>query len=185
MRTVLLSLSVHNKTLSMAQKIFLGIVGLVVVGALIAYFTGSDTPSTQNIPPAPTTSEYSETQPSTTGTTTNDKSAEMSQATETTKETATTTAKDVLAVTVRGANYKFLPNTLTAKQGQTVHVTFVSDSGVHNFVIDEIPGAQTKQLQSGQSEIVEFVADKKGSFKYYCSVGNHRAMGMEGTLIVE
>ena len=69
--------------------------------------------------------------------------------------------------------------------GQAVLVTFTSDSGLHDFVIDEIKGAKTAQLQGGKSETIEFVADKKGSFKYYCSVGNHRAMGMEGTFVVE
>jgi plastocyanin len=29
------------------------------------------------------------------------------------------------------------------------------------------------------------VADKKGTFEYYCSVGQHRALGMKGKLVVE
>jgi plastocyanin len=89
-----------------------------------------------------------------------------------------------LEVTVHGANYKFTPNIITAKEGQKVKVTFVSDGGLHDFTLDEF-NVKTKQLQSGGSETVEFTADKKGTFKYYCSVGNHRAMGMEGTLTVE
>ena len=90
----------------------------------------------------------------------------------------------MLAVTVHGASYKFTPNAITAKQGQTVRVTFVSDGGLHDFVLDDF-NVKTKQLQSDGTETVEFVADKKGAFTYYCSVGNHRAMGMEGTLTVE
>jgi plastocyanin len=29
------------------------------------------------------------------------------------------------------------------------------------------------------------VADKNGSYEYYCSVGNHRASGMVGVITVE
>jgi uncharacterized cupredoxin-like copper-binding protein len=32
---------------------------------------------------------------------------------------------------------------------------------------------------------VQFVADKTGTFEFYCSVGNHRQMGMVGTLVVQ
>ena len=32
---------------------------------------------------------------------------------------------------------------------------------------------------------VEFTVDKTGTFEYYCSVGQHRANGMVGNLIVE
>jgi plastocyanin len=35
------------------------------------------------------------------------------------------------------------------------------------------------------STFIEFVANKKGKFEYYCSVGEHRAMGMKGNLVVE
>ena len=38
---------------------------------------------------------------------------------------------------------------------------------------------------TGQIDEVEFVVDKAGTFEYYCSVGNHRQMGMVGKLIVE
>ena len=92
---------------------------------------------------------------------------------------------NVIAVTIHGSNFKFSPATITARVGQTVKVTFVNDSGFHDFKIDEFKGAQTKQLKGGESDTITFVADKKGAFAYYCSVGSHRAMGMEGKFIVE
>jgi len=55
---------------------------------------------------------------------------------------------------------------------------------MHDFVVDEF-GAKTDTLQTGQSDTITFVADKTGTFEYYCSVGNHRAMGMKGNLIVK
>jgi hypothetical protein len=42
-----------------------------------------------------------------------------------------------------------------------------------------------EQVGAGASDVVEFTADKAGTFEYYCSVGNHRAMGMKGTLTVK
>lgn len=74
---------------------------------------------------------------------------------------------------------------LRVKQGDTVRIEFVNEEGFHDFVVDEFAGAKTAQLQAGNSETIEFVADEKGTFEYYCSVGQHRANGMFGKLIVE
>ncbi len=84
--------------------------------------------------------------------------------------------------TVNGNNFKFDPATLSVKKGDTVKITFVNTGGFHDFVIDEFKVA-TPQIKDGQA-VVEFVADKSGSFEYYCSVGTHRQMGMKGTLTV-
>jgi plastocyanin len=86
--------------------------------------------------------------------------------------------------TVDGTNYKFEPSLITVKKGDKVKITFNSTQGFHDFVVDEF-GAATKQIQSPGTEVIEFVADKVGSFEYYCSVGAHRSMGMVGTLKVE
>jgi len=95
--------------------------------------------------------------------------------------TTEATTKDV---TVTGKNFSFAPNEIRVKQGDTVRVTFMNQTGTHDWRLDEFKAA-TKIVQSGQQETVVFVADKKGQFEYYCSVGNHRQMGMRGTLIVE
>lgn len=85
--------------------------------------------------------------------------------------------------TITGKNFSFTPATLTVKKGDTVSMTFKDESGMHDFKIDEFNIA-TKQLASGGQETVTFVADKAGSFEYYCSIGKHRSMGMKGVLIV-
>ncbi len=86
--------------------------------------------------------------------------------------------------TVTGQKFSFAPSSLTVKQGDKVRITFKNADGFHDLKIDEFKVA-TKQINGGEQEVVEFIADKKGSFEYYCSVGNHRAMGMKGTLVVE
>lgn len=92
--------------------------------------------------------------------------------------------ESVKSFTIEGSNFKFNPATITVRKGDKVKITFKSVGGMHDFVIDDYD-IQTKMLDSGLSETVEFTADKAGSFEYYCSVGNHRQMGMKGTLKVE
>ncbi len=85
--------------------------------------------------------------------------------------------------TVTGQNYSFSPSTITVNKGDRVKITFVSGGGTHDFKIDEFNVA-SQRMSDGAQDVVQFVADKAGTFKYYCSVGSHRAMGMEGTLTV-
>lgn len=101
-----------------------------------------------------------------------------------TAEEGSTPSEAVKEFTVTGSNFSFDPKTITVKKGDRVKVTFKNKDGFHDFVIDEFNVA-TKQIQGGQQEVVEFVADQAGSFEYYCSVGQHRANGMFGSLVVE
>lgn len=90
----------------------------------------------------------------------------------------------VKSFTVTGGNFKFAPAAITVKQGDKVRITFKNEDGFHDWKIDEF-NAATKKINAGAEETIEFVADKKGSFEYYCSVGSHRQMGMKGTLVVQ
>jgi len=65
-----------------------------------------------------------------------------------------------------------------------VRIEFTSISGIHDWTVDEFFAA-TDRVSDGEITAVEFVADKKGTFEYYCSVGRHRANGMKGSLVVE
>ena len=86
-------------------------------------------------------------------------------------------------IAVTGSNFKFDPSEIMVKKGDTVSIVFTNSDGMHDFVIDEFY-ARTKVLKEGESETIEFVADQAGKFEYYCSVGQHRQMGMVGNLIV-
>lgn len=87
-------------------------------------------------------------------------------------------------ITVTGANFSFNPNTITVKKGEKVTITFKSSGGFHDFVIDEL-NVKTPVIASGKDATVTFTPTKAGTYEYYCSVGNHRAMGMVGKLIVQ
>ncbi len=94
-------------------------------------------------------------------------------------------AKDaVKEFAVTGTSFAFTPKTITVKKGDTVRIVFTNAAGFHDWVIDEF-NARTPQIGAGKTATVEFVASKIGSFEYYCSVGNHRAQGMVGTLVVQ
>jgi cytochrome c oxidase subunit 2 len=89
------------------------------------------------------------------------------------------------AITVEGGAFYFKPNEIRVKQGQKVTVTLTNAGGMHDFVIDELNVKSEMIDGAGSTTTVEFTPDKKGTFEFYCSVGNHRQMGMKGTLIVE
>lgn len=98
--------------------------------------------------------------------------------------TPAVTTGTVKEFTVSGGNFYFTPKTMTVNKGDTVKITLKNAGGTHDLKIDEFNVA-TPRINSGQSATITFVADKTGTFEYYCSVGEHRAMGMFGTLTVK
>lgn len=117
--------------------------------------------------------------------------APMTQETPTTTPTASSEATsaasmgEIKEVTISGAEFAFTPKTLSVKMGEKVKLTFKNDGKYpHDLKIDEL-GVATKVIGVGQSEVVEFTASKSGTFAMYCSVGNHRKQGMEGTVSIQ
>lgn len=94
------------------------------------------------------------------------------------------TDEDVVTVNVSARNFSFNPTEIRVKKGDTVKIVLDVEAGMHDWVVDEFD-AKTDVVSTGQTTEVTFVADQAGEFEYYCSVGNHRQMGMVGTLIVE
>jgi len=93
-------------------------------------------------------------------------------------------SEPVREFTVRADNYFFNPEEIRVKKGELVKIILVSVGGYHDLVIDEFD-KKTNRINEGEEDVVEFVANKVGEFEYYCSVGNHRELGMVGKLIVE
>ncbi len=97
---------------------------------------------------------------------------------------AAETTGDIKVFNVDGANYKFDTTEITVNKGDVVKIIFNNVEGRHDLIIDEF-NVSTQVLNAGQKDEVQFIADKAGTFEYYCSVGEHRAMGMVGKLIVK
>lgn len=72
---------------------------------------------------------------------------------------------------------------IKVKKGDTVKITITNTAGTHDFTLDEF--GIKKDTPLNQPVTVEFVADKAGTFEYYCSKYNHRQLGQKGNLIVE
>jgi cytochrome c oxidase subunit 2 len=83
-----------------------------------------------------------------------------------------------------GSNFQFDVKEIRVKKGDAVTINFSAAEGFHDWVVDEFKAA-TSQVRPGTPTSVTFVADKTGTFAYYCSVGSHRSQGMVGKLIVE
>jgi plastocyanin len=66
-----------------------------------------------------------------------------------------------------------------------VRIEFTALEGFHDWKVDVFDAATEKVRPENGMTSVEFVADAIGTFEYYCSVGQHRAQGMVGNLIVE
>ena len=86
--------------------------------------------------------------------------------------------------TVAGVNFAFDVKEIIVQEGDIVTINFESTEGFHDWVVDEF-NAATSKVRPGTPTSVTFVADKVGTYEYYCSVGNHRLQGMVGKLIVE
>ena len=118
--------------------------------------------------------------------------AEMMEATTTPEPVASgatgadTSMGAVKEFTLDSFEFGYDQKTVTVKKGDTVKIT-LTNSGkmMHDWVVDEFTGAKMKRVTNGQTGTVTFVADKAGTFEYYCSVGQHRANGMVGKLVVE
>jgi nitrite reductase (NO-forming) len=98
---------------------------------------------------------------------------------------ASPAAGQVKSFTVAAANFSFTPKEIRVKTGDTVRITLTNNSTMpHDWKVDAFSAA-TKVITNGQTDTIEFVANKAGTYEYYCSVGQHRQQGMVGSLIVE
>lgn len=95
------------------------------------------------------------------------------------------TDEEVTEVVVEGKNFSFSPSTLAFSPGEKVKLTFKSVGGTHDFTVEGLDIA-TEMVNTGQEVVVEFTAPTEpGEYTFYCSVANHRSLGMEGVMIVE
>lgn len=89
-------------------------------------------------------------------------------------------------LTMRDFSFSF--NQIDATPGQTIVVNVTNSNGEHDFVIDEF-GVNTGLMTSGQIQTVTFKIPDNAplgtTYEFYCSVNDHRAMGMSGFIVVK
>lgn len=99
-------------------------------------------------------------------------------------ETAEENEDGTQSLTVEGGMFYFKPNKIVVKKNQPVVITFNNTEGMHDFVIDELD-VKSEIIGADKTTTIEFIPTETGEFEFYCSVMDHRARGMVGTLIVE
>ncbi len=93
-------------------------------------------------------------------------------------------APETVTIRVEAGNFFFRPNRIEVTKGDRVRIVLINREGVHNLVLEAF-GVRTPTISTGEQAEITFVANKIGSFEYYCSVSNHRQLGMVGTLVVK
>lgn len=102
---------------------------------------------------------------------------------ETSEMAADEDALDVVEVEMTGEDFRFSTDEISVKVGETVRVVLTANDMPHDFVIDEFD-VNSGVANPGETVEVEFTPTEAGEFEFYCSVGQHRANGMVGTLTV-
>ena len=162
----------------MNKNLMIGVIVLVTIVAGAYFYMSSQTPTAGITDEATNDAVVKE---ESNETAVEDKSEDT--ALEKTEDSAMTD-ENAKEFTLNASSFKFDMTEIRVKKGDTVKITLNNTGGMHDWVVDEFD-ARTKQITDGQTDTVTFVADQAGEFEYYCSVGNHRAIGMVGTLIVE
>ena len=87
-----------------------------------------------------------------------------------------------IQVTLR--KYEFSPSSLRVRKGERVKLVMAAADHDHGFKLDDFDINQ--KIPKGTTVVVEFIADKAGTFQFRCSSVcglGHR--NMKGTLVVE
>jgi len=90
----------------------------------------------------------------------------------------------IRTVTIEAGSFYYKPDVIRVKKGEKVKLVLNSVDMMHDFNIDEL-GVSVPVTKAETSSTVEFTPDQVGTFEYYCSVGEHRANGQVGTIIIE
>jgi heme/copper-type cytochrome/quinol oxidase subunit 2 len=86
-------------------------------------------------------------------------------------------------ITITAKNYAFTPDRIEVGKDDRVRLTIEGQDQIHSFALDEFRIA--RRIQPGTSAVVEFRADRVGSFTYYCNIGaDPGCKAMRGTLVV-
>ena len=99
------------------------------------------------------------------------------------KVTLTTPTKEIV---IEASEYKFTPSQITVKKGETVKITLKNTGKMtHDWVVEKLGGASIDPTLPQGTNSITITPSQKGTFTTYCSINNHRSLGMVGKLIVQ
>src|SRR3989344_1243435 len=92
--------------------------------------------------------------------------------------------EDVREITIEADEFSYSTEEISVKKGEKIKLTLVNNGNMpHDFVVEDM-NVSTSLAGPGKSVSVEFTINEAGTYTFYCSVGNHRGLGLEGTLEV-
>ncbi len=92
---------------------------------------------------------------------------------------------DGAVITLTGEQGAWSQDTIRVEQGQRVHIRLISNDVVHGFMLKGY-GIEINEVYPGKEKVIDFVADKAGTFAFVCTIpcsSDHR--DMRGNLVVE
>lgn len=102
----------------------------------------------------------------------------------TTTTIATSSEGETKEFSMIARQWEFDPPVITVNEGDTVRLIIRSVDVTHGIAIPQF--GINRQLMAGQTTTIQFVADKAGTYTFFCSVfcgAGHSEM--KGTLIVQ
>ncbi len=105
-------------------------------------------------------------------------------------------------LTITAFEWGFGPEAILLQQGEEVRITLQNDGDIiHNLKVDNLEVDVIADMSSGgfsadEGELlvgaasgdvgtITFVPLEPGEYVFFCSIGSHRQLGMEGSLIVQ
>ncbi|MFN3652007.1 MAG: cupredoxin domain-containing protein [Armatimonadota bacterium] len=92
-------------------------------------------------------------------------------------------------IQVVAEDMRYDPSEITVQPGEQVRVTLTNRGNSPHNIEFELPSGEVEfeeDLPPGETRSLDFQAPREpGRYTVYCPVGNHRELGMTGTLIVE
>ena len=98
---------------------------------------------------------------------------------------SSTSAGTNSSLRVSETDFKLDPSSLTVDAAGTVTISAVNDGGTEHALEIEGSGVEEETDTIAPGESAEVTVElKPGRYEMYCPIGNHRELGMEGTIVV-
>lgn len=104
------------------------------------------------------------------------------------EETTEDETEEVREITIESEGTGYDTENVEVEQGETVEFTFVNNGGSHDLRLENAEGedtAGTNVISEEETETFTYTFEESEDYEFFCSVGSHRAQGMEGTITVQ
>jgi plastocyanin len=92
------------------------------------------------------------------------------------------TVKGARVVRVTGDRFQFVPKSITVAAGEDVTIRLSSGDIAHDVYVKSI--GHVVHAKAGQTARGGLRIDEPGTYKFWCTVANHKKAGMTGKITV-